>query len=178
MFNKPYEVKGKHATYIRFLNAYTKNVDKDKNTKVAGLFSVAVDVYIIAPLIGASYNRRSPVDIISENRQDSLTIFGDAIISRQKQLEDIYRLIMLSEKSGNLSNDERVERAFRDDDNADKLAENMELFHEYMRGGVEWLYEQTLNGLSVATATQDDYLGKIKDIVTLFAEDFELCSQE
>lgn len=169
LFTKPYEIKGKHATYIRFLNAYTKRLDKE--AKVAGIFDVAVDVYVVAPLIGVAYNLRSPVDTES---QDSFTIFGDAIINRQRILDSVYRLVLLSDKSIHLSDDDRIDRAFKTDENPELLESNLELFHQYMRGGVEWLYEHITKGAT----TQEDYLEKIRDIVTLYAEDFELSHTE
>jgi hypothetical protein len=165
LFSKPYELKGKHATYIRFLNAYTKRLDKE--AKVAGIFDVAVDVYVVAPLIGAAYNLRPPIDTES---QDSFTLFGDAIINRQKLLDSVYRLVMLSEKSTDLSDDDRIERAFKTDENPELLEANLELFHQYMRGGVEWLYENVTKGAT----TQEDYLDKIRELIVLFADDFEI----
>ena len=165
MFSKDYRVLGKHATYIRFLNAYTQNLDKE--AKVAGIFAIAVDVYMVAPLIGAAYNSKSPVDTESK---DDLNILASQIIARQKQLEDIYHLIMLSEKSTDLSDDERIERAFKTNENSEILEANLELFHQYMRGGIEWLYEHVTEGAT----TQDDYLDKVREIVQLYAEDFEL----
>jgi len=172
MFNDNYRIVGKHATYAKFLNAYTRNLDKE--AKVAGIFSIAVELYLIAPLIGASYNRRVPIDTESD---DSLNVLAEQILKRQKQFEDVYRIIMLSEKSTESSADERVERAFRDDENPEKMTSNMELFHDYMRGGIEWLYEQVTEEVNIATATPDDYLEKIRDIVTLFGDDFELETQ-
>lgn len=165
MFNKPYEFKGKHATYIRFLSASTQRLDKE--AKIAGIFDAAADIYMIAPLIGTAYNLRSPVD---NSIQDSYTIFGDAIINRQVSLEAVYRLIMLSEKSIDLSSSERIERAFKDDEILENVNANVELFHEYMRGGIEWLYEHINEG----TTPQDDYLEKVKELVNLYADDFEL----
>jgi hypothetical protein len=169
IFTKPYELKGKHATYIRFLNEQTRRREKD--AKVAGIFDAAVDVYVVAPLIGASYNRRSPVDIDS---QDNFSIFGDAIINRQKQLDFVYRLVMLGEKSTDLSDDDRIERAFKTDESTEKLETNLDLFHQYMRGGVEWLYEHITEGAT----TQEDYLEKVKEIVALYSDDFELAGND
>ena len=173
MFNDNYRIVGKHATYAKFLNAYTRNLDKE--AKIAGVFAIAVDVYLIAPLIGAAYNRRAPIDNESD---DSLNVLAEQIVKRQKQFEDVYRIIMLSEKSSDLSADERVERAFRDDENPEKMSTNMELFHDYMRGGIEWLYENIVDDVNIPTANQNDYLEKIRDIVTLFDEDFEISTKE
>jgi len=165
MFDKDYRLVGKHAIYVKFLNAYTRNLDKD--AKVAGLFANAVDVYMIAPLIGVAYNIRSPVDTSSD---ESLNILAGQIVKRQEQFDTVYRLVMLSEKSVDLSADERIERAFKTDELPEKVAVNMDLFHEYMRGGVEWLYEQVNEGAILP----EDYLEKIKTIVESYATDFEL----
>jgi hypothetical protein len=39
-----------------------------------------------------------------------------------------------------------------------------------MRGGVEWLYENVTKGAT----TQEDYLDKIRELIVLFADDFEI----
>jgi len=165
MFSNDYRFTGKHATYVKFLNAFTRNLDK--TAEVAGIFAYAIDVYMIAPLIGAAYNRRSPVDTSST---DSLNILSSQFISRQDKLESVYRLIMISEKSSNLSDDERIDRAFKDDEQPEEFNANMDLFHQYTRGGIEWLYEFFTDGAS----SQNDYLEKINELVKQFADDFEL----
>jgi len=165
MFNKNYHLIGKHATFVRFLTAFTRSLDKE--AKVAGIFASAVEVYMIAPLIGVAYNRRAPVDT---GNDEPLNIMLEQIVPRQVQFDTVYRLVMLSEQSVNLSPDERMERAFKDDEMPEKVDANMELYHEYMRGGVEWLYEH----VTEKATTQDDYLEKIKEIVSLYADDFEI----
>jgi hypothetical protein len=165
MFNSDYRLVGKHATYVKFLNAYTRNLDK--NADVAGIFAIAVDVYMVAPLIGAAYNRRAQVDNAGD---ESLNILASQIVARQAQFDNVYRLIMLSEKSVNLSPDERIDRAFKEDEMPEKVTTNMELFHEYMRGGVEWLYEY----INEEASTQDEYLEKVREIVNQYADDFEI----
>jgi hypothetical protein len=165
MFNKEYRLVGKHASYAKFLNAYTRNLDKE--ARVAGIFSIAVDVYMIAPLIGVAYDRRAPIDTEID---DSLNIMSSQIVSRQEQFDTVYRLVMLTEKSADLSSDEHLERAFKDDEIPEKTDSNMELFHQYLRGGIEWLYEH----IAEEATTQDDYLEKVKELVNLYADDFEI----
>lgn len=167
VFDGAYKVNGKHATYIKFLNAYQRRLDKENAAKNAGIFALAVDVYTVAPLIGVAYNRAVPVDTESS---DSTTIFADAIISRQETLDTVYRLVLLSEKSVELTADEKIDRAFRDDENPEILVKNLDLFHQYMRGGVEWLYEQVTEGAT----TQEDYLERIVELVNQYGDDFEL----
>lgn len=167
MFDRAYVLYGKHATYIKFLNAYQRRLDKENAANNAGIFPLAIDVYTVAPLIGVAYNRTAPVDTASS---DSTTIFADAIISRQETLDTVYRLVLLSEKSVELTADERIDRAFRSDEDPERNAMNLDLFHQYMRGGVEWLYEQVTEDAT----TQEDYLARIVELVNLYSEDFGL----
>lgn len=166
MFNKPFILKGKHATYIRFLSAQTKV--NDKNAKGAFVIKTAVDIYNIAPLIGVAYNKKSDEDT---NSTDSYTIFGDAMIQHQSNLEVAYRLVMLAENTSDLSNDEKISRAFKEDEQPEKMVQNLELFHQYMRGGIEWLYEHFTDGAT----TKEDYLEKVFEITSLYKEDFSIC---
>ena len=165
MFEKGYVIKGKHATYMRFLSATTEKLNKE--AKVAAVFRYNVDIYTVAPLIGVIYNLRADEDKASD---DDLSIFAEAIINNQENLTYIYRLVMLSENSLGLTNEQKIDRAFKDDEEPEKLAKNMELFHQYMRGGVEWLYCQFTEGAT----TKDDYFTKIQEVVENFKLDFSL----
>jgi len=163
MFNNDYEIKGKHASYIRFLSATTKRLDK--TAKAAGIINTAVDIYVITPLIGLVYNKKAAEDNASN---DTYSILASQIITHQANLEFVYRLVMLADNSTGLSSDDKIDRAFRQDEQPEKLAENLELFHKYMRGGLEWLYEQFTDGAT----TKEDYLEKVHDVVSLYKEDF------
>jgi len=165
MFNTDYRFSGKHATYIKFLNEYTKNLDK--NAKVAGLLPIAVDVYMVAPLIGVSYDRQAPVDTESN---DSINILASQMVNRKDKFDSIYRLVLLADKSTDLTDDEKISRAFKDDEDKTKTEKNLALFNAYARGGIEWLYEKANDDAT----TEDDYIGKIKDVVELFCEDWEI----
>lgn len=165
MFEKGYVIKGKHATYMKFLSATTEKLNKE--ARVAAVFRANIDIYMVAPLIGVAYNLIADEDKVSE---DDLSIFAEAIINNQENLTYIYRLVMLSEKSVGLTNEEKIDRAFKDDEEPERLAKNMELFHQYMRGGVEWLYDQFTEGAT----TKDDYFTKIQEIVENFKLDFSL----
>ncbi len=165
MFNSDYEIKGKHATYIRFLSATTNRLDK--TAKVAGIINTAVDIYAIAPLIGLAYNKKALED---NSSNDTYRIFSSQIINHQSDLDFSYRLVMLADNSTGLSSDEKIDRAFKQDEQPEKLKENLELFHQYMRGGLEWLYEKVTDGAT----TKEDYLEKVYEIVNLYKEDFSI----
>lgn len=159
MFNSDYELKGKHATYIRFLSATTTRLDK--TAKVAGIISTAVEIYAIAPLIGLAYNMKFAED---NSSNDTYNILAEQIINHQTDLEFAFRLVMLADNSIKLSSDEKIDRAFRQDEQNEKLVENLESFHQYMRGGLEWLYEHFTDGAT----TKEDYLEKVYDVCKIY----------
>lgn len=163
MFERDYVIRGKHATYARFLSSTTERLNK--NAKVASVFNRIVDVYMVAPLIGAAYKKKADEDSSSS---ESVRIFADAIINQQENLDSVFRLVMLSDNMTNLTNDEKISRAFKEDEDPIKLSENLEVFHQYMRGGIEWLYEQFTDGAT----TQEDYLAKVNEVVQLYKADF------
>jgi hypothetical protein len=163
MFNNDYELRGKHATYIRFLSATTNRLDK--TAKAAGIINTAVDIYVIAPIIGLAYNKKAAED---NSINDTYSILASQIINHQEDLDFAFRLVMLADKSTELSSDEKIDRAFRQDEQPEKLAKNLELFHQYMRGGIEWLYEHFTDGAT----TKEDYLEKVYEVVSLYKEDF------
>ncbi len=167
MFEKDYVVRGKHAHYLKYLNAFQRKMEPEQYGKNAGIFPAAIDIYVVAPLIGAAYNRIALPDYDS---QDTVNIHADAIIRRQRDLATVYRLIMLIERQSEATEEERVKRAFRDDEDEAKLSENIELFHQFMRGGLEWLYEQ----VTEHATTQEDYLKRIVELVNQYSVDFDL----
>ena len=86
-------------------------------------------------------------------------------------------MVMLLDKTTELDPEERVNRAFRYDtqaDKADAFKENMELFNDYVRGGIELMYEQFTDGCS----TRDDYLNKTYEVLKTFKEEIEGISYE
>lgn len=165
MFNNDYELKGKYASYIRFLSATTNRLDK--TAKAAGIINTAVDIYTIVPLIGLAYNKKASED---NSSNDTYSILASQIINHQADLDFAFRLVMLADNSTELSSDEKIDRAFRQDEQPEKLAENLDLFHKYMRGGLEWLYEQFTDGAT----TKEDYLEKVYEVVNLYNEDFAI----
>lgn len=74
---------------------------------------------------------------------------------------------MLLDDSENLPTTERVDRAFRYDtlpDKTEELKKNLELFHDYVRGGIDLMYEQFTGGCH----TREDYLEKTFNVMTEF----------
>lgn len=84
---------------------------------------------------------------------------------------------MLLDKTTEMSSEERINRAFRYDtqpEMIEQFRQNMELFHDYVRGGIEVMFERFTDGCQ----TQDDYLNKTYEIMTTFKSELEGVSYE
>ena len=84
---------------------------------------------------------------------------------------------MLLDKTTDILPEERVNRAFRydsDEKKVEKFKENMEIFHAYVRGGIELMYEWFTDGCT----TREDYLTKTYEVMTMFKKEIEGISYE
>lgn len=175
MFENDYTITGKHATYLKFLAV--KNTKEDPDSAVttsARLFERYIDVYMNAVVWGLLYSKTAKRDTTSEDRA---RIYADAFVNERDNCVLLYRMVMLIDRTVDIPTEERVDRAFRYDtqeDKVEKFKENMELFNDYVRGGIELIYEQFTDGCS----TRDDYLNKTYDILTTFKEEIEGKSYE
>lgn len=154
MFDDDYRIKGIHATKAKFLS-------KDKvndGEKGANVFERLMDVYMIAPIVGMVYGNIAEIDTESS---DTANIMASVMIKEQRKLKYIYRLIMLCDEKSNLTNEEKINRAFRDDTDPQALEKNMNIFHSYMRGGIDVLYDKFTEDCT----TKDDYLNAIYEFV-------------
>ena len=80
----------------------------------------------------------------------------------------LYRIAMLIDNPV-LSEDERIDLAFRYDTDDEKVKQGMDVFNAYARGGIEWLYQEiTSNNAS----TNEDYLERLTVLVKEFSEDY------
>lgn len=154
MFSSDIYVRGKYASWLKFLSEKTEK--NDKSEKVAGVFKRDIDVYLTAAVIGLNFGLRREAD----NNSDKAKIHVDTVLKEQNNLMFIFRIAMLVDNSTGLNTDEKINRAFKSPD----IPENIELFNSYVRGGIEWLYEQFTEG----TTTKDDYLAKVYEIVDSF----------
>lgn len=130
MFDKEYSFRGKHAEYVSKLTAIH---DTENGIKI---FNRNLDVYIMAPIVGFLYGRTAEID---KSTDKNTKIFVGQLFEEKLTLEYNFKLIMLLDKSCDLSVDDIINRAFRDN-----LDNNDELYNSYVLGGVEILYEKIL----------------------------------
>lgn len=154
MFDKEYSFKGDHAEKVIKLTA---PFSTDSNT---GLFQRNLDVYLAAPIVGFLYGRK-------EDQQAGIdrVINHTQLIYEKTNLVFNYRLIMLLDEKYEPSIDERINKAFRyfgsDKGNGDEA-----LYEEYVRGGVDVLYEKLIETAN----SPDDYIKNIYDFLEEFDE--------
>lgn len=130
-----YKFRGKHATYAKFLATDKGSERKDG----LNIFNRILDVYMISAIVGLIYDRRSQID---NSIKDSSDIEPQQMYNEQKKLLYVYRLVLLLDTSTGLTEKERINRAFRTDENdTQQIKKNLALFNNYVLGGLEYLYE-------------------------------------
>ena len=170
MFENDYTLVGKHATYLKFLAKKNARDDQSPdNPSAARLFERYVDVYMNAAVFGLLYNRLSKRDNSSDDRA---RVYADAFAKERENCIFLYRMVMLLDKSTKISPEERIDRAFKYDtlpEKSEEFQQNMELFHDYVRGGIEVMYEQFTDGCQ----TRGDYLNKAYEVMSTFKKELD-----
>ena len=133
LFNREYVFRGKHAEMV------IKLCSKLSEDYPRSLMPTNISVYEVAPLIGYLYNRRSPLDKSSDV---DTKVFKDKMMDESSTLIFNYRLLMMLIDKDKKSNSERCEAAFKLDYDNEKRAPFDAVYDEYVRGGVEVLYEK------------------------------------
>lgn len=154
MFDKEYFFKGTHAEKV---NKLTVEFDKKKNK----LFNSNYDVYIMAAIVGFLYNCKADLDKGAARTK----IFAEKLIKERSDLVFTYRLIMLLDDKNEPDFNKRVDKAFRYY-GSEQAAPDEELYENYVRGGVDILYEKLIE----TAKSEEDYLKNLYDFVDEFEE--------
>lgn len=164
MFDKDMQIRGKHATYWKALTQTPGNaVDASKNFKV---FEAYIYVYMVAPIIGLINGRKGQYNPADDSK-DTAGMLAEIQIKNASKLKYIYRLIVLSDDSLGLTDEEKINMAFREDNNEESIRKGMELYTAYFLGGLEILYEEFVQNC----ITDDDYVRKMFEFVSEFKEE-------
>ena len=154
MYEKDIIITGTHASYIKEMK------------EVAGLFARNLDIYMLAPIMGFLNNRKGQKN--NEGGEKS-TIQAQQLSNVKEDCELIYRLIILLD-GDDIDKDERLNRAFRYDSDVEKKKEfdnAMEIYNEYVLGGIEYMYETFVAGC----VEVDDYTTKIFEAASDFQDE-------
>lgn len=154
MFEKDIIITGTHAKYIKEMK------------EVAGLFARNLDIYMLAPIMGFLNNRKGQKN--NEGGEKS-TIQAQQLSNVKEDCELIYRLIILLD-GDDIDKDERLNRAFRYDSDVERKKEfenAMEIYNEYVLGGIEYMHETFVAGC----VEVDDYTTKIFEAASDFQDE-------
>ena len=162
MFDRTYQIKGTHATYWKSLCKTTTDKIGPNEGGQFKIFERYIDAYMVAPLLGCLYNRKGRKDL--PDSEDTAAMQANILIFNQKKLQFIYRVIMLTDNSSEITDEQRIDRAFRTDSDEEAVKYNMQTFNDYFLGGLEILHEVFVENC----ITDEDYLNKIYSYVDSF----------
>ena len=109
-----------------------------QNKKTESYFRALIDIYAISAVIGLKTGRRLEEESSEEKRTVQLKQISDYI----QILKPIMQLVLMLDTSRGLSEEDRIQSAFRNPENKEEYDANMNLFNSYARGGIEYLYDQ------------------------------------
>ena len=152
MFNKEYQFKGKHAEIVALLTS-----ELDTKTKFK-LFERNIDAFILAPIVGFMYGRRSQVDNSGQVKLDSIKKINFQQLNNESDtLNFYYRLVMLLHDKDKIDIEERLNRAFKYDSKSEEGKNCFDIFDSYILGGIDVMKEKLLDNAT----TPDDYINNL-----------------
>lgn len=158
MFDKQYKFTGTHAEKVYALTSIFDDRLKLK------LFDSNVKLYVIAPMIGFLFNVKG-----TKNRNSDVAdqnIFVEQLLSYSENLKYVFRNILLLDKNYEPDEEKRIDKAFK---NFGQNADDMELFEEYVLGGIDVLYEKLIFKKTTDTS---DYIMNLYDFIDEFEDRF------
>lgn len=157
MFEGDYTIYGKHATYIKYL------------VNDAKAFKRYIDVYMAGAAMGVLHDRRATQD----DSTDRARIYSDAFNTEHVKCNELFKNVILNDTFRTWSDEERVNICFRYRDKMDENAvspitleevdimkEALDLFNEYVMGGIELLYESFSSSATISIDETVDYAYK------------------
>lgn len=167
MFDNDYTIYGKHAKFLKFL----AKKNSESETFGAKIFERYIDVYLNAAIFGLMYSNAVPRD---EDRSNSAHILAAAFLKEHENCVFLFRMAMLLDDSTHLTDEEKINRAFRCDEHSEEFQNNFELFNAYVRGGIEIMYEKFTDGCR----TPEDFIDRTYDVITSFQKESTGISDE
>nr|WP_297766277.1 hypothetical protein [uncultured Butyrivibrio sp.] len=160
-FKKSIIISGKHADYVDAL--WTQNQIQKS------YFKRLVDLCTIAPVIGLRAKHKVKRDAEGENKR---TVQLDQIMTRREDLITILQMIILLDDGDGLTIEQKVDRAFRGPETEEDYQKDMDLFIQYLLGGIEILYDELFKR---SLSMDDEYSDlKVGNIMALLNKSFEI----
>ena len=159
-FRKDVRFTGKHSRYIDAL--WEQN--QIKNSFIRTLY----ELYGIAAILGLRTKSRKPLD----GSEGVRTLQFGQLSGYVPVLKTIMITVLLLDESMGRTDEEKINRAFRGPLTEQELEEDMELFNSYVRGGIEYLYEELVER---PLTMYDEYTDvRIGNIIALLENSLEI----
>ncbi len=132
-FKREFEFRGKHARMAGELwipNDYGHTY-----------FRRLIDLYLTAAVIGFRVDRKAEADYAPN---ETKSIFPEQMIGAKEELDFMMQMIMILENREGMEPEQSVKKAFRGVETKEEYEYYRNLFHSYVRGGVEELYERLI----------------------------------
>lgn len=147
LFNQLYQIKGLHADMVR------------KITDVTGCRNI--DVFYISLVLGLWQGRSVEPD--NESKIEPAKIDPEQMIRYGQDIEYLYELVMMNDKSSSISLKERVDKAFKIK-GTDKAEKDEARFTSIMLGGLEFLYNNVIEN----TTSKEDIFNNICELIQTY----------
>lgn len=134
-------------------------------------FDRLVDLYTISAAVGIVIRRSLPEDTkASGDKKRSIQL--DQLTNCLPILSELMRIVLIIDDSRGLTLEEKLDAAFRVPETEEVYKENMKLFNSYVRGGMEYLYE---NLVARPLSVEDEDYGdaRVSNIIALLKGSFE-----
>lgn len=152
-FRNDIVLTGIHARYVDAL--WEQNQIKNSH------FTRLVDLYAFAALIGFRANRKRKAD----NTDDDKRTIQTQQLLNFTVLQDLMKIMLLLERDS-ADNETRVNRTFRGPKSDEEFKANIEMFNDYVRGGIEILYEELiLRELDLEDKYTDKKIGNLMALI-------------
>lgn len=159
-FTGEYKFTGIHGKYVEKLTLpIIENEIYKTNIKI---IEYNHKIYTIAPMIGFLYKRKASKSIDGEIVKK---IPEGQIIKYSDRAKEVLRLILLLDSEYEPDEQKRIDKAFRyfcEDEN------DFKLFEDYMRGGIEVLYEKLFNDNSEPFAVTENLIVFMQEFQEMF----------
>lgn len=154
LYDKAYFFTGKHGMMV---NALTSPLSEECDFKI---FSFIYEIFWTAPLIGFINKRRAPKD--SSDQTNPPRIHAEQFMRFDETITQTFQLIMLLDSEFAQDPQVRVEKLFKSDSYS---CEDKDRFEEYLRGGIECLYENLIQD----TTNPEGYLHNMWSLISSVA---------
>ena len=157
IFTDDYLFRGKYVAMVNDLI-----MEFDPHSK-ASIFKSAVELYLTAAIVGVHYNITAEPDKTGESKR----IMASQFTNHLDDLQFVYQLVMLNA----LSAIERINNAFRYNENDAEYPTNVATFEKYMLGGLKYLHDHFIK---TTNTHYDDYRNSLDELIA----DMNNCPKE